>query len=186
MTNGEEPICAYVGLLGRVTARVFRFTKALIAMDLEEDRPRANNVLLRSFMIVAGAYMLNLVSMCSIAVALAATMFPDTLLIFDEPEKFKAVFQVDPERIFPRALIWMMLGASVVISFALGYLVARLAPVGKFPHAIFFAMILFAQYLQMAIGAIPTLQTPLILFMATSPVAALLGANICLNRAGQE
>lgn len=157
-----------------------------LAMELEEDQPRTTNALFRSFLLVAGAYIFNLVCLCLIAVGLASTMFPKTMLVFGEPEKFNAAFQADPTSIFPRELIWILLGASVFISFGLGYLVARLAPISKFPHAIFFAMILFGQYLQLAIGAIPTLQTPLILFMATSPVAALLGANVCLNQAGQE
>jgi len=157
------------------------------AMELEENElPKTNHTLFRSFMLVAGAYLLNLICMGLITVGLASTMFPKTMLIFDAPEKFNPVFQADPASIFPRELVWTLLGASVVTSFVLGYLVARLAPISKFPHAIFFAMILFCQYLQLAVGAIPSLQTPLILFMATSPVAALLGANVCLNQAGQD
>ena len=79
-------------------------------------------------------------------------------------------------------MLWMLLGASAAVSFVSGYVVAHLAPIGKSSHAVFFAAILFVQYLQFAISAGQALQTMLILFMAVSPIAALLGANVFLQR----
>ena len=147
----------------------------------EEPGISTNGLLLRSFLLVAGAYVVNLVGICVAATVLAATVFPKTMLVFDEPDKFKAAFEADPSAIFPPELMWILLAVSVVLSFVLGYLVARLAPIGKFPHALLFAMIMFVQFLQLAIGNTTSLQTILILFMALSPIAALLGANMYLK-----
>ncbi len=140
-------------------------------------------VLFRSFLLVAGAYILNFIVLGAIGMLIVAKLFPDSFEIMNrEPEQYQAIFEAKPERIFPRELLWILLGVNAAVCFVFGYLVARLAPIGKFSHAVFFAAILFVQYLQFAIGAGAALQTMLILFMGVSPIAALLGANVQLQR----
>lgn len=141
------------------------------------------SVLFRSFLLVAGAYILNFVVLGAAGALIVAMLFPDSFEILNsEPEQYQQIFEAEPERIFPRELLWTLLGVSAAVSFVLGYAVARLAPIGKFSHAVFFAAILFVQYLQFAIGAGAALQTMLILFMGVTPIAALLGANVHLQR----
>lgn len=135
-------------------------------------------VLFRSFFLVAGAYMLNVFLVGVVGFGLMLTAFPDSAEIFDlAPEEFNKVFSENPEKVYPPELLWIMLGVSIVVCFGLGYFVARMAPLAKFPHSVLFAAILFVQYLQLAIGATDSLQRMLVLFMAASPIAAILGAN---------
>lgn len=149
----------------------------------EQDNRLPPALLFRSFLLVAGAYMLNLVVLGIVAVAVLRFAFPESFEILNlEPEKFNSVFEENPDKVFPPEFLWLLLVISSLICFALGYLVARQAPIAKFPHAIFFAAILFVQYLQLAIGATNTLQRMFVLFMAASPIAAVIGANLHLRR----
>lgn len=142
-------------------------------------------VLFRSFLLVAGAYILSFVVLGVVGMLIVATLFPDSFEILNrEPEQYQQIFEREPARIFPREMLWMLLGVSAAVCFVFGYLVARLAPIAKFSHSVFFAAILFVHYLQSAINAGETLQTMLILFMGVSPIAALLGANVFLQRDG--
>ncbi len=139
----------------------------------------APNVLFKSFLVVAGAYVANIV----LLFAIANVAFPDSMrIIMGEPEAFSKILAEDPTRVFPPSMFWVLVGSSVVSCFGLGYAVVAFAPTGKFSQAIFFATILFVQYLQLAIGADSALQTKLILLMAVSPVSALLGANWAFKR----
>ena len=135
-------------------------------------------MLFRSFLIVAGAYLANLVLLSLVTFV----FFPETIeIIGKEPAEFQKIVDDDPQKIFPPQLFWVLLVASSVTCSVLGYLVARLAPIGKFSHAIFFAAILFVQYLQLSIGAERDLRTKLVLMMVVSSVAVLIGANTYLK-----
>ena len=152
-------------------------------MHEEEQTPFPPAVLFRSFLLVTGAYIVNIVMLLMALAIVAMTLFPESFEILNsEPEEYNKVFAAQPEKIFPKAMLWILLLVAGMICFGLGYWVARLAPIGKFSHAIFFAVILFIQYLQLAIGSGESLQTMLILFMAVSPVAALIGANMFLRK----
>ena len=142
-------------------------------MSNEEIRmtPR---ILFQSFMLVAGAYIAHLVLLFIVA----NVAFPDSMaIITGEPAEFQKIVESEPERVYPESMAWVLMLASSVVCFGLGAAVARLAPISSFSHVLFFAAILFFQFLQLAIGAEPTWRNKLILFMAISPVAALLGAN---------
>lgn len=146
--------------------------------------PLPPGLLLRSFLLVASAYVVNIMIIAGIGFVLLWTMFPDSFELFSrDPDEFNQIFEQDPERVYPRELLWMLLAVSVVVSFWTGYFVARMAPIARLPHSVFFAVILFVQYLQLAITASSSMQTMLVLFMAASPVAALLGAQWFLRRA---
>lgn len=153
----------------------------------EEPNQFPPALLFKSFLLVAGAYMINVVLLGAVAFGVLTVMFPESLAVINSPpEEFNRVFSESPEKIYPPELLWVMLGVSIVVCFGLGYFVARMAPLAKFPHSIFFAAILFVQYLQLAIGASDSLQRMLVLFMAASPVAAILGANWFLQSVSQQ
>lgn len=155
---------------------------------MSEDRiPFPPAALFRSFLLVAGAYLSNILLLLMAIGVISMTLFPDSYQVLNaEPDEFNKIFETDPQRVFPPAMLWILLVVSGLVCFGLGYLVARLAPLGRFSHAILFAVILFVQYLQLAIGALESLQTMLILFMAVSPVASLLGAHMYLSGSQQE
>ncbi|MEM9411895.1 MAG: hypothetical protein AAGA30_12320 [Planctomycetota bacterium] len=133
---------------------------------------------LKSFMIIAGAYIANAMLLVIGLVVIAKLFFPESFELLQlEQEAFKQVVTSDPQKVFPPEFLWSLLCFACGVSFLLGFIVSKVAPIGKFTHAIFFAAILFAQYLQMAIGASESIQTMLILFMGLTPIAALLGAS---------
>ena len=147
-------------------------------MNQEEEIKPDPALLFRSFLLVAGAYVANLVLLFLVIFVVS----PETIEILGmEPAEYQKILDNEPEKIFSQELFWILLIASGITCSALGYLVARLAPLGKFSHAIFFAAILFAQYLQLAIGAADHLRTKVMLLMVVSSVAALVGANMFLK-----
>lgn len=153
--------------------------------DREHQSPPAT--LFRSFLLIAGAYIMQIMVVGAAALILLMIFFPGSFEILNgEPDKFNSIFAEEPERVFPPEFLWSVLGVNCVVSFVLGFLIARFSPVAHFTHAIFFAAILFVHFLQSAIGAGDSLQRMFVLFMGASPVAAILGANFYLQRWGGE
>jgi hypothetical protein len=151
-------------------------------MNPEEPR-LAPSLLFHSFLIVAGAYVVHLVLLFGIAYL----VFPDSVaLLGADPEEYQRIMENEPERIFPRGMFWLLLIAGGIVCSVLGYVVTMLAPLSKFSHALFFAAVLFAAYLQLAIGAEADLRPKLILLMVVTSVAALLGANRYLQTVPTE
>lgn len=141
------------------------------------------NVLFKSFLLVAGAYVASWVLLFLVA----NIAFPETIaIITGEPAEYRRILETEPERIYPEHFFWSLLIVGAAICFGLGGLVARLAPISSFSHVILFAMILFAQYLQLAIGADSSIRGKLILFMAVMPIAALLGANMFFSKSSHQ
>ena len=148
-------------------------------MSDEQPNGLPPSFLLHSFMVVAGAYVINIVLLLTIAFI----VFPDAVaLLGAEAEEYKKVLDNQPERIFPQGMFWLLLISSSVTCSVLGYFVAKLAPLAKWPHAIFFAAILFVQYLQLSIGSPAEARPKLILLMAISSIAALIGADRYLKK----
>lgn len=146
-------------------------------MDEEELR-LTPNVLFKSFLLIAGSYIGSLI----LLFVVANVAFPDSMaIITGEPAEYQRILEAEPERIFPEQMFWVLLLAGAAIYFGFGALVARLAPLSSFSHVVLFSMILFAQYLQLAIGADSSVRTKLILFMAVAPIAVLLGARSFLS-----
>lgn len=152
-----------------------------LAMN-EEHHSLPPGMLVKSFLTVAGGYVLSVFGLYGLALILASLFFPETLeAIGAEPEDFERQLADRPETILPVALFWPLVMLNAVFSFGLGYLIARLAPFAKFPHCIFLAVILFVSFLQTAIGAPGALQWMIVLFMASAPIAVLLGARAAVS-----
>ena len=152
-----------------------------------ENQPLPPGMMFRSFMLIGGAYIVSFLLVCVAGFVIAKSFFPDSIAIINgDPAIYNSIMETEPEKVFPPEMLWMLLVVSAFSCAVLGYLVARTAPFGRFSHAVFFAAILFVHYLQLAIGAKPPLQTMLVLFMAASPVAALLGANFFLRKVPTE
>ena len=74
-------------------------------------------VLFRSFLLVAGAYILNIVIMSFMGFVIVMVLFPDSFEIMNrEPEEYKKIFESEPERIFPREFLWMLLEVLPAVS----------------------------------------------------------------------
>ena len=144
-------------------------------------------VLFRSFLLISSAYILNIMVVGLVALALLIVFFPESYeVIIGDQQKFETIFKANPEKVYPAEFLWAVLVVSCAVCFGFGYSIARLSPIAKFPHAIFFSAIQFIQYLHLAIGATDSLQRMFVLFMGAAPVAAILGANFYLTRTNEE
>lgn len=146
---------------------------------MEEQEYRIEpGMFLRCFLVVGGAFLANFILLFLVAYV----VFPDSMAILTgDPEQFRKVLENEPDRVYPQEMFWVLLVGSVVTCSILGALVACLVPIGRFTNALLFAVALFLQYLQWAIGADWQLQRKLILFMAISPIAALIGSSFFLR-----
>ena len=151
----------------------------------DEEYSTPSRPLLRSFLTVAGGYLLTLIGFLGVGLLLLATAFPDSFAILTEAdtEKFKEALQNNPADVFPTEFLFILLAINGFVCWIAGYLVARMAPFGSFTHAVFLAIVLFVGFLQWAVGAKDdSLQRMMLLFMGSAPICALLGANFFLKR----
>jgi hypothetical protein len=137
-----------------------------------------------SFFVVAGCYTLFIVSLFMSFIVITRLFFPDifaTLQTQDE-EVVKKIMENNPESILTRELFWILLGSNAVLCFLIGWLAARVAPFGKFGHAVFLTILVFVTGLQLTIGAQHSLKWMFALLMAVLPIAVLLGARVAVAR----
>lgn len=141
--------------------------------------------LFRSFLTVAGGYLLTLVGFLGLGLLLLATVYPDSFALLTTPdiEKLRAALNNNPQDVLPTQFLFIMLVINALVCWLAGYLVARFAPFGRFMHAVFLAIILFIGFLQWAVGFNDdSSQQMMILFMGSAPICTLLGAKFFLNR----
>ncbi len=134
------------------------------------------NLLFVSFLIVSGAYVLSMTLLLVNYYSVAAAFFPETAKHIQTKQSAEMLL-ADPELVFPSAMFWIVLAVQAISCFVIGWLVTRLAPLAKFNHAIFVAVILLVTFMQMAIGAPSEMQWKFMLLMAACPICTLLGAQ---------
>lgn len=151
--------------------------------DEPETRMMPPAKLGKSFLLVVACYVLSFVTMWGTFVALGMVVFPEVYqqLMDNDPEVIRQTFENDPESIFPRKMYWVWLLANAVVSLSIGWTIARLAPFGKFPHAIFLAVLMFVGGLQQAISAPQSSKWMFVLIMGVFPIAVLFGASLALS-----
>ena len=151
--------------------------------DDHESRILPPAKLAKSFLLVVACYVFSVATMWGTFIALAMVFFPAVFnqLIESEPEVVRHAFENDPDSIFPRRLYWGWLVANAVISLCVGWSIARLAPFGKFPHAVFLAVLICVSCLQQAISAPSSSKWMFVLMMGVIPIAVLLGASLALT-----
>ena len=85
--------------------------------NVDEEPIRLPAILFQSFLLVAGAYMLNLVLLGLTGFGLMATLFPDSLeLINSKPEEFNRIFEESPEKSIRQSFsgrCWLSAASSV-------------------------------------------------------------------------
>ena len=157
-------------------------------MNIEEDDHESRILppakLAKSFLLVAACYTFSFLAMFGTFIALIMVFSPTIFEQFTdtttEPEVIRHAFENDPDSIFPRRLYWGWLVANAVISLGIGWSIARLAPFGKFPHAVFLAVLIFVSCLQQAISAPSSSKWMFVLMMGVIPIAVLFGASFAL------
>ncbi len=157
-------------------------------MNIDDDDNNRDSRLLppaklgKSFLLVVACYVLSIVTMWGTFIALVMVFFPAVFhqLMESEPEAIRHAFENDPDSIFPRPLYWGWLAANAVVSLGIGWSIARLAPFGKFPHAVFLATLICVSSLQQAISAPSPSRWMFVLLMGVLPIAILIGASLAL------
>lgn len=154
----------------------------------QESRLLPPAMLGKSFLLVVGCYVFSFITMWGTFIALAMVFFPTIFkqLINSEPEVIRHAFENDPDAIFPRPLYWGWLAANGMISLCIGWTIARLAPFGKFPHAVFLAVLMFVSCLQQVIAAPASSKWMFVLMMGVLPISELIGAGLALSPAGDD
>ena len=156
--------------------------------DDRESRIKPPAKLVKSFLLVVVCYVLSFIAMWGTFIALVMVFFPAIFeqLMETDPEMVRRAFENDPDSIFPRRLYWGWLLANAVISVCIGWSIARLAPFGKFPHAIFLAVLMFVGGLQSAISAPQSSKWMFVLLMGVLPISVLIGASLALTSETNE
>lgn len=136
----------------------------------------------KSFLVIAGCYLLFIVFLFGTYLALAAVFFPEIFELLNEgPEAVKAASEADPESVWPRKLYWLWLATNSLLALMIGWTIGRIAPFGKFPHAVFLAILIFVSCLQQAIGAEQSIAWMFVLMMGALPIGVLYGASLAVN-----
>ncbi len=154
----------------------------------QENFSMPPGMLFRSFLLVAGVYVLVIIVLILAATLLVYGFFPETYdaVVNLDPEEFKQLLDNNAEKVFPPEFYWPLVVINAAVCFAGGYLIAWKASFAKFPHAVFLGIILFVGYLQQAIGSPSDIQLMFVLFMGSSPVAVLFGASQYLGGRSTE
>ncbi len=144
-------------------------------------------MMFRSFLTVASAYVLTLMLFVSIAYGLGLLMFPEFIAFFNlDVADQETMMAQNPQDAIPLMMFWMLLALNFVACMGVGWLVSKTAPFAPFPHAIFLAVLLFANYLQIVIADPEAKKWMDVLYMGAFPIAVLLGARWSMNRAFEE
>jgi hypothetical protein len=139
--------------------------------------------LLHSFLLVSTGYLAFMAAVVISSLVLARIFFSEALSIWNsEPDNFNAILAADPGRVFPQALKLVIVLLVTLAGFAIGYLVARLSRAGHQSHAVFLALILFVQFLQVLINAHEALRSSVLLCMVLAPIATLIGGSTGARR----
>jgi hypothetical protein len=151
--------------------------------DEQNSRIMPSAMLGKSFLLVVACYVFSFVTMWGTFVALVMVFYPAIFkqLTESEPAAIRHAFENNPDSVFPRPLFWGWLASNAIISSCIGWSMARLAPFGKFPHAVFLAVLLFVSCLQQAISAPASSKWMFVLMMGVLPIATLLGASLALS-----
>jgi hypothetical protein len=135
-------------------------------------------MMFRSFLTVASAYVLTLILFFAIAYLLGLLMFPEFIAFFNlDLADQETMMAQNPQDAIPVMMFWILLALNVVACMGVGWLVAKTAPFAPFPHAIFLAVLLFANYMQVVIGDPEAKKWMDMLYMVAFPIAVLLGAS---------
>lgn len=137
-----------------------------------------SGTLFRSFLLVAGGYLLCIVLLMGLTLGLAYAFFPATVqAIGAEPIEFERQIEHNAAELFPIALTLPLVLLFSMVCFGIGWGVARLAPFAKFGHGLFLSAILFVSFLQAAITGPDGVKGMILALMIGASVGALTGAR---------
>ena len=90
--------------------------------------------------------------------------------------------ETNPQTAVPAALFWSTVVLNSFVCVMIGWMVIRTAPFAQFPHAVFLAVLLFINFLQIVIADPKPKKSMTIVYMIAFPIAILIGAKLAENR----
>ncbi len=139
-------------------------------------------LLLRSFMLVAGGYVFSLLAFLLSFSVLTQFVFPEVGSLWTDQETLNDLMSESPEKVFTRPIYWSLVTFNALVCFGLGWAMVRLAPFGKFPHAVFLTILILVSYLQQSLGQPEAAKKLFTLMMIVFPIAVMAGAQLSWSR----
>ncbi len=141
--------------------------------------PVPPGTMLRSFLTVGSGFVMSTMSFTLILFALGFAFFPD-FVEFTKLDKASQEMMManNPENAISRTMFVCLVGLTFIACIGIGWFVVKTAPFAHFPHAIFLTVLLFINYLQIAIADPPAKKSMTLVYMVLFPIAIMIGANI--------
>jgi len=116
------------------------------------------------------------------ALAVVASFFPEyQAMLATARESGESLTEAEVFGAMPRALLFTTTGIAAVLCVLLGMFIGLTAPVGRFVHTIFLAVIVAINYLSGSMAAPPEKKFALMTYLLVLPAAILLGGYL-INR----
>ncbi len=143
-------------------------------------------LLLKSFFVVTFCYTAFLIAM----VVAGAVVFNDAFMAMGNLDQvaFEQKLKDEPEGLFPRGRYLPFIAAGALLSFAVGWLIVKLAPLSQISHAMFLAILVAVTSFLFATGdqTPAPIQSLAMIMVAVGPIAVYLGARISIGAAGDQ
>jgi hypothetical protein len=133
----------------------------------------------RSFLIIVVAYMCYMACMFAISAIIFAVAYPDLRANWNLPEdEFEQLKRNDPQQLIPPSFNVAIVLVNAVCATCAGWLVARIAPFGKFGHGVFFAVVIAVSWFQLGTSDETILAKWVLLTnIIIAPISILFGAS---------
>ena len=100
------------------------------------------NLLLRSFFVVVGCYLIYVVLFIAVGLCLALLLEGSAFIEKMQTENLARSGE-DFETLFSKTWSWIMLGVGAILAFGVGFLVCRMAEFSRFGHGVMLAVLFF-------------------------------------------
>ncbi len=132
---------------------------------------------------MGSGYVLSILSLIAILVVLGYGFFPQYVEFQGlDAQARDTIMETNPESAIPPMMFWSVVLLNSIACIAIGWMVIRTAPFAPFSHAVFLAVLMFINYLQLVIAQPQKQKSMTIVFMMVFPVAVLIGAKLAIGR----
>ncbi len=143
-------------------------------------------ILMRSFLMVGGGYILSSLAFVGSIWLVSRLFFPAIHELFNDSERLVQVMATAPEEFYTRSFFWALLLTNVVANAMIGFAAALFAPFAKFPHAVFIAITVFIYFMQQSLTQDPAIQWMFASMMFAFPIAIMFGAHWGIVLSGRQ
>ena len=145
-----------------------------------EDQPAISRFFFRSFITIAGNYVLLLTLLFFAFVGVTWLFFDDVFQKWTlaDPDAFMDIWNNRPHELWPPALCWAIIGVNILLCIWIGFQTAWMIPFGRIAHGLFLSILCFASFLQISLTQ-PTIPKWFsVMLLLTTPSAIVGGAKL--------